>query len=403
LPLARLLGAAVGHARQGVAVARTLHANAAGKRRELEDVPGFAELFLPGGAALAEGQRFSQPRIAATLACLAQAGLDDFYRGDLARSMARDLEAAGSPLRLDDFEAHTARRVDPLSVGLSHARVYNMPPPTQGLASLMILGIFERLGIATADGFDHVHGLVESAKQAFVVRDAHVTDPAYMDVDPADFLTAAALHRRAHAIDRKTALAWPHRAKPGDTVWLGAIDAKGNAVSFIQSVYWEFGSGLVLPESGVLWQNRGSSFSLHDNALNALKPNRRPFHTIQPALALFDDGRVMPYGAMGGEGQPQTQSVIYTRYAHFGQDLAQAIDNPRWLLGRTCGAEATNLRLESRFEASVYQALRGAGHEVEVIGPYDEVMGHAGALVGHPDGSMEGASDRRCDGAAVGF
>ena len=247
-----------------------------------------------------------------------------------------------------------------------------------------------------------MHGLVESAKQAFLVRDAYVTDPAYMDVDPADFLTGAALDRRAAAIDPKTALPWPQEAKPGDTVWLGAIDGDGNAVSFIQSIYWEFGSGLVLGESGVLWQNRGTSFALDQGSVNALKPGRRPFHTIQPALALFTDGRVMPYGTMGGEGQPQTQSVIYTRYAHFGQDLAQAIDNPRWLLGRTWGAEATNLRIENRFEESVYEALRAAGHDVEIIGAYEDVTGHAGALVRHLDGSIEGASDPRCDGAATG-
>ncbi|GBF25032.1 putative gamma-glutamyltransferase YwrD [bacterium MnTg02] len=403
MPLDRLLEAAVNHARDGVAAPHTLHANAAGKRGELEDVPGFAEVFLPGGAPVAEGAQFKQPRVAATLERLAEADLDDFYRGDLARSMAQDLKAAGSPLRLDDFEAHNALRVEPLSVGLRQACVYNMPPPTQGLASLMILGIFERLGIEMSDGFDYVHALVESAKQAFLVRDAHITDPTYMDVDPADFLAGAALDERANAIDSKTALPWPQEAKPGDTVWLGAIDAAGNAVSFIQSIYWEFGSGLVLPESGVLWQNRGSSFSLDDTAVNVLKPGRRPFHTIQPALALFSDGRVMLYGTMGGEGQPQTQSVIYTRYALFGQDLAQAINNPRWLLGRTWGAETANLRIESRFAPDVIKALRAAGHDLEVVGAYDEVMGHAGALVRHPDGSIEGASDPRCDGAAVGF
>ncbi len=403
MPLGRLLEAAISHAREGVTVPNTLHVNAAGKRGELEDVAGFADVFLPGGTPVAEGARFRQPRIAAALERLAEAGLDDFYRGDLARSMARDLEAAGSPLRLEDLEAHGALNVDPLSIELKHGRVYNMPPPTQGLASLMILGVFERLGIAAADDFDYVHGLVESAKQAFLVRDAHVTDPAYMDVDPAGYLTAAALDKRAAAIDPETALPWPREAKPGDTVWLGAIDGEGNAVSFIQSIYWEFGSGLVLPESGVLWQNRGTSFALDQESVNTLKPGRRPFHTIQPALALFTDGRVMPYGTMGGEGQPQTQSVLYTRYAHFGQDLARAIDGPRWLLGRTWGAEATNLRIENRFGESVYEALRAAGHDVEVIGAYDDVTGHAGALVRHPDGSIEGASDPRCDGAATGF
>ncbi|MDA7948339.1 MAG: gamma-glutamyltransferase family protein [Hyphomicrobiaceae bacterium] len=402
MPLARLLEGATGLARDGIPVPETLHANATTKRPELESVAGFADTFLPEGAPPEKGAMFSQPRLASTFDHLASAGLDDFYRGDLARSMAADLEAAGSPLRLRDLESYRALRLDPLSVQLEHARVYNMPPPTQGLASLMILGIFERLGVTEAETFDYVHGLIESTKQAFLVRDAHVCDPAYMQADPKAFLDAASLDERAAAIDREKALPWPQPAKPGDTVWLGAIDGQGNAVSFIQSLYWEFGSGLVLPDSGLLWQNRGTSFSLDEKAVNALKPGRRPFHTIQPPLALFKDGRVMPYGTMGGEGQPQTQSMIYTRYALYGQDLAKAIAAPRWLLGRTWGAETTNLRVENRLEPSVIEALRAAGHDVEVVGPFDEVMGHAGALVRGTDGTIEGASDPRSDGAAVG-
>jgi gamma-glutamyltranspeptidase/glutathione hydrolase len=290
-----------------------------------------------------------------------------------------------------------------LTVELAAARLYNMPPPTQGLASLMTLAIFERLGPREPESFHYVHGLVEAAKRAFLVRDAYITDPAYMSLDPRTFLAEEVLDAAARDIDPGKALAWPQPAAPGDTVWLGAIDEKARAVSFIQSIYWEFGSGLVLPESGVLWQNRGTSFSLDKSALNALKPGRKPFHTIQPAMALFKDGRVMAYGAMGGEGQPQTQSAVYTRYAVHGHELQQAITAPRWLLGRTWGETRTNLRLESRFEPAVIDALSRAGHIVEMVGPFDEAMGHAGALVRHSSGLIEGASDPRCDGAAAGF
>lgn len=401
MPLDRLLGDAIAHAKDGVSAPATLHNNTRDKHGEMEDVTGFAGLFMPDDRPVAEGAIVTQPKLAATLDYLASVGLDDFYRGDIARSVARDLEAAGSPLRLADLETHQARLVEPLSVMLEGARVYNMPPPTQGLASLMVLGIFERLDCARADDFAYVHALVEAAKQAFLVRDAQVTDPAYMTVNPAEYLTDAALDERARAIDPAKALPWPQPAKPGDTVWLGAIDAEGNAVSFIQSIYWEFGSGLILPESGVLWQNRGTSFSLDEGSVNELKPGRKPFHTIQPALALFNDGRVMPYGTMGGEGQPQTQSMLYTRYALFGQDVMQAVAAPRWLLGRTWGAETTNLRIENRFEDEVFARLRAAGHDLEVVGDYEEFMGHAGMLVRMPDGQIEGASDPRSDGAAA--
>ena len=416
LPLARLLRDAIHYARDGFPVTATQHHNTAGKRAELEAVPGFSATYMPDTAPPAIGATFHLPKLADTLEHLARVGLDDFYRGDLARSMAADLEASGSPLRLADLERHHAMRVAPLAVRLdhgpkaTHATAYGMPPPTQGLASMMILGLYDRLArdhaITSADGFAYVHGLVEATKQAFLVRDAHVTDPVHMRVAPAHYLLPEVLAERAARIDMARAMAWPQVAKPGDTVWLGAIDGEGRAVSFIQSVYWEFGSGLVLPGSGVTWQNRGTSFALDPERQNALLPHRRPFHTIQPAMAILDDGRIMPYGTMGGEGQPQTQAMIYTRHVMYGQDLASAIDAPRWLLGRTWGATQTNLRIENRLSPAVIEALRSAGHDVEVIGAHDEVMGHAGALVLHRQGpsagAIEGASDPRSDGAACG-
>ena len=160
---------------------------------------------------------------------------------------------------------------------------------------------------------------------------------------------------------------------------------------------------VVLDETGITWQNRGVSFSLDPEHHNLLMPHRRPFHTIQPALAHLTDGRVMIYGTMGGAGQPQTQAMLFARHVLHGQDLQQAVSAPRWLLGRTWGAEATNIRIENRIDPAVIEALRSVGHDVGVIGPFDEVMGHAGALVRHPDGSMEGASDPRSDGQVAAF
>jgi gamma-glutamyltranspeptidase/glutathione hydrolase len=281
--------------------------------------------------------------------------------------------------------------------------IYNLPPPTQGVASLMILALFERLGVTRADGFDFVHGLVEATKQAFLLRDAHIADPETMTVDPSTWLEPEFLDERAGRIDGGRALPWPPVAAPGDTVWLGVIDGEGRAVSFIQSVYWEFGSGVVLEDTGILWQNRGSSFALADGPPNRLAPGRRPFHTLNPALARLDDGRVMSYGTMGGEGQPQTQAAVFARHVLFGHDLQAAITAPRWLLGRTWGAESTTLKLESRFDADLIAALAAAGHDVETVTPYSDQMGHAGAVVCHADGRLEGASDPRSDGGVAAF
>ena len=403
ISLERLLADAVHYAERGVPVTRSQYANTTGKRTELEAVPGFAEQFLPNGTTPEVDDRFVNERLGRTLRLLAQDGLDSFYRGPLAGMIAADLARVGSPLTREDLDGHHAQARAPLELTLGPGTAYNFPPPTQGLASLMILGIFERLGVVEADGFAHLHALVEASKQAFMVRDREITDPAYMRNLPDQFLSPAALDAAAAAIHPARALEWPRPPSAGDTIWMGAVDGAGRAVSFIQSVYWEFGSGVVLEETGIQWQNRGSSFSLEDGALNRLAPGRKPFHTLNPALFLFDDGRTMPYGTMGGEGQPQTQAAVLTRYGYFGQGLQEAVGAPRWLLGRTWGEESTTLKLESRIDASVVEALRSAGHEIEVVDAFDEMMGHAGALVHHPRGVIEGAADPRSDGGVAAF
>ncbi len=403
LPLQRLLADAIRHARDGVAVTRSQAQLTRDKLPGLQGAPGFAQTFLVDGQPPAQGHILRQPALAETLQTLAQRGLDDFYRGQIGASLGAELLRVGSPVRAADLAAWQADRVQPLAVRLADCSVYNLPPPTQGLAALMILGLFDRLGVTEGEGFDYVHGLVESTKRAFRVRERVVTDPRRLPADPWQFLQPAALDELAVQIDRQRALPWPDTAAPGDTIWMGAIDREGRAVSFIQSVYWEFGSGVVLRDTGITWQNRGTSFALDPRALNSLEPGRKPFHTLNPSLALFDDGRVMPYGTMGGEGQPQTQAAVFTRYARFGQSLQQAVSAPRWLLGRTWGDVSTTLKLENRFDPALVQALRRAGHAVEVLDEaYSDTMGHAGALLRHASGLIEGAADPRSDGAAAG-
>jgi gamma-glutamyltranspeptidase/glutathione hydrolase len=403
LALTRLLRDAIRHARDGIVVTSSQAALTQSKLEGLKGVHGFAETFLIDAKPPACGQILRQPVLGETLQTLAERGLDDFYRGSLAARMGAELDRIGSPIRTSDLAAYEAQTVAPLAVRLSDCTVYNLPPPTQGLASLMILGIYERLCIAEGEGFAHVHGLVEATKRAFRVRNRIVTDPRRVPGDPSDYLTADALDALASEIDMRHALPWPESAAPGDTIWMGAIDREGRAVSFIQSLYWEFGSGVVLRDTGITWQNRGISFALDPADLNALEPGRKPFHTLNPALAMFDDGRIMPYGTMGGEGQPQTQAAVFTRYARYGQSLQQAISAPRWLLGRTWGEPSTTLKVENRFEPALVRSLRDAGHPVEVLSEaFSDTMGHAGALVLHGDGRMEGASDPRSDGAAAG-
>jgi len=403
LPLDLLLAGAIKHAREGYAVTRSQARLTKEKYAELETAPGFLAAFLADGKPPGVGARLKQGALAATLDHLAHAGLDDFYRGDVGREIAADLERIGSPVTRDDFARFRATVEAPLSVQTQAGTLYNTPPPTQGLASLIVLALFERLRVDKAESFDHIHGLVEATKRAFRVRDQVITDPDRITGDLGRYLSPAFLDAEVGKIDRKKAARWPAPYGEGDTIWMGAADASGLVVSYIQSLYWEFGSGVVLPATGIVMQNRGASFSLDPKMLNALAPGRRPFHTLNPALAFMTDGHVLAYGTMGGDGQPQSQAAVFTRHVLFRQPLDQALDAPRWLLGRTWGSTHTNLRVESRFDGNLIDRLMSAGHDVAVLDDaYSDTMGHAGAVVLHADGTLEGGHDPRADGGAAG-
>jgi gamma-glutamyltranspeptidase/glutathione hydrolase len=366
---------------------------------------GFAAAFLQEGAVPGAGSRFRQPRLAATLQRLARAGLGDFYKGRLAQSIARDLAATGSPLTLADLGRHRAKFVTPLALEHTLGTVYNLPPPTQGMVSLLILGILDALEVGATGpaSAEYVHLAVEATKRAFAVRDHCLTDPAYMTVDAQALLAPKKIRELAANVDRGRAARWGDGRPPADTVWLGVVDGGGRAVSMIQSLYHEFGSGVVLEETGINWQNRGCSFALDPAALNSLRPGRKPFHTLNPALAVLRDGRMIVYGTMGGDGQPQTQAAMFTGIAHFGMGPQQAVSAPRWLLGRTWGQVSDSLKIESRFSTGVVADLARRGHVMEVLGEYDETMGHAGAIVRHPNGVLEGGADPRSDGGVAAY
>jgi gamma-glutamyltranspeptidase/glutathione hydrolase len=413
LPLSRLLADAIFLAQQGSPVTASQAASTKAKLAELKDIPGFAETFLVNDQPPEAGTLFKQPRLATTLQRIAKEGTDTFYRGKLSKLMAQELLKVGSPLAAMDLNRHQAQLVDPLTTTVrtrsaragQQAQLFNMVPPSQGVLSLMILGIMDRL-----QGWHHgsesaefIHAQVEATKAAFRIRDAHLTDRAFMRRSPGSLLESAVLDQLAAEISMQRAAPWGSKSKPGDTIWMGVIDAQGVAVSFIQSIYHEFGSAIVLPESGVNWQNRGCSFSLDPAHINTLAPGKKPFHTLNAGLAQLASGASMVYGSMGGDGQPQTQATIFSRTMQFSDHPQQAIERPRWLLGRTWGTPSDTLKLESRFSPEVFKALRRLGHEVEEFGPWDESFGHAGMIVRHANGVLEGGYDPRSDGAAIGF
>jgi len=413
MSMSRLLSDAVHFAEHGIPVTASQHHSTAQKLAELKDRPGFAETFLVKGAAPEIGSLFKQPRLAKTIQRIGKEGSNTFYRGGLSKLLSKELAAVGSPLAHTDLKRFDASLVDPLHIAVrpscrGHtlgADLFNMVPPSQGIISLMILGIMNRLKSMGLDpeGPDFLHAQVEATKLAFAIRDRNITDRDFMKVRPAALLESRHLDELAARIDMRKAAPWGQKLTPGDTIWMGVVDSNGLAVSFIQSIYHEFGSGVVLPESGVNWQNRGCSFSLDPAHINCLEPGKKPFHTLNAGLAQISDGRSMVYGTMGGDGQPQTQATIFTRAVNFADHPQRAIERPRWLLGRTWGVPSDTLKLESRFPAAVVTELRGRGHEIEMLADWDESVGHAGMIIRHANGVLEGGYDPRSNGAAIGY
>ena len=398
--LAEILDPAIQIANSGFLVTSTLEKNLKSKKSELINLKEFANKYYSNE--LIEGSVLKFPEMAETFKLLIKNGFDDFYRGETFKKIFSDLKKTNCILTENDFKSFNSRFVEPIQLSLDDCKVYNLPPPTQGVASLLILGILNKLKHKCESEFNFIHSIVEATKKSFILRDKYVTDPDYMRININDLINDDLFSKLANEINYKKALEWPITSQKGDTVWLGSSDQFGNSVSFIQSIFWEFGSGIYLPETGITLQNRGASFSLNSESHNALCPRRRPFHTIQPALAKFNDGRCLLYGTMGGDGQPQTQATIFLRYKELKQNLQDAINNPRWLLGKTWGDDVHNLRLEKRFDDKIINRLIEAGHEIQLVDDFDEIMGHAGAIVTYQYGNKEAGFDLRSDGIALG-
>jgi len=387
-----LLEPARRRAAEGLAIPPSLAQDWAAQQQNL---PLPADRF----AADVDGQ-LRQPELARTLATLQAEGARAFYQGALAAELCAGLAAAGSPLRPADLAAYRARWVTPLVLPFAGGLAVNLPPPTQGVLSLGLLGLLERRLPVSADplGAELVHWAVEGIKAGFRLRDAalgdpdDVGDPSMNWLEQLDELAASLPERPRPGGD----------GAPGGTVWFGAMDANGLAVSVIQSLYHEFGSGVLAGDTGVLWHNRGLSFHADPGHPNALAPGKRPFHTLNPALWL--DGRGRPglvYGSMGGDGQPQFQAALALRHLRLGVPVAEAVAQPRWLYGRTWGEPVSGLRLEQGFPEATVAALRSRGHSLRLETGGHPCFGHAGMLRRERDGSVAAASDPRADGAAL--
>ena len=409
-----LFSSAIAYAENGVPVSTSLaHWSAVNADtsdetfRNLRRFPEFARTFMKNGAPLAAGDVLRQPELATTLKIIAEKGAQEFYRGSIARSIVSDLEQHGGLLTFEDFASHRADWVTPLQVKYRDVAACNLPPNTQGMASLEILNILNNFDVkALGEGSaDYCHAIIEATKEAFLDRDRYLSDPDFVSIPLDRLLSEEHGKAQAERIDMKKASACRTPLDPkGDTVWLGVVDRDGNAVSLIQSIYHDFGSGIVAGGTGVLLQNRGSFFSLEPGHVNRLEPGKRTMHTLNPAMLLKHGRPYLVYGTMGGEGQPQTQAAIVTRVVDFRMTPQEAVTAPRWLYGRTWGASSNDVKLEGRIPDDVIEELARRGHAVKNVDDFTDTMGHAGAILIHEEtGVMQGAADPRGDGLAAGF
>lgn len=397
-----LLDDAIGHAADGFPFTKSQKFWLDFRKSEVMNWPGFSEIFMPGGIAPQIGTPFRQKGLANSLQLIARDGPRSFYEGELGARIAKGLMAAGSPLTSADLAATRTRQSEPTSLHYRGVELLAPPPPTQGISTLAIMGILSHFDLKALapGGVDHIHLCVEAVKRAFLDRGL-IADPDFMNQPVEDWLSPAHLARSAQSIDLKRAMDWPQPFRPGDTVFFGATDQSGRSVSVLQSTYFDWGSGVVVGDTGILWQNRGAAFSSDLKHPNAIAPAKRPFYTLNPGLALRDGKPALIYGTQGADGQPQTLSMILTRMIDFGEDPVTALTGSRFLLGKTFSDSRDSLKLEIDAGDTVFAELAARGHMLSSIDRLSPLAGQAGLIVRREDGSIAGAHDPRGEGMAL--
>lgn len=399
LEFEKLFGPAIGYAQEGYPVS-PITASAWQRGAEaLRNEPGFAEAFIPAPKA---GEIFRSAAMAETLRRIAQTGGEAFYQGELAERIVAFSDRHGGAMSLEDLAEHRPDWVEPISIEWFGYRVHEIPPNGQGIAALIALGIlrgiegFERL---SPDSAESIHLQVEAMKLAFADLHRHIADLEHMELIPAQLLDPEYLRARAALISRVEARSFDAGLPPkSGTVYLTAADADGMMISYIQSNYHGFGSGVVVPGTGISLQNRGHGFRSQPGHVNSVGPRKRPFQTIIPGFVTKDGNPVMSFGVMGGHMQTQGHVQMAVRILLHGQNPQAASDAPRWQI-----TESGALAVEAAMPSSVVDRLRALGHAPEVQpGWANGGFGGAQLIMRYGDAYVAG-SDQRKDGQAVGF
>jgi gamma-glutamyltranspeptidase/glutathione hydrolase len=426
LPAEQIFASAIALAEEGMPVTAKLSKWLERTAPLLSQWENSAATYLPENRPPRPGERLRQPNLARTYRLLAREGRDAFYRGPIGRAIAEYVQQCGGVLSVQDLAGHHSDWVAPLSTNYRGYEIYEFPPNSQGLVALEMLNILEGYNLQAAgyQSAEYLHLLLEAKKLAFADRDRYLSDPTFVDIPVERLLSKAYAGELRARID-------PQRARPvsagapepeGDTMYLCTADAQGNVVSLIQSLYMGIGSGLVGGDSGVALHNRGSYFSLDPRHVNYLQPGKRTMHTLMPGMVLRDGRPHMAIGTMGGDAQPQIHVQVLSAMLDFGLNPQQAIAAPRWHSGRALLDEqglflpgqqgvddpgeaiVEKVELEDRFPPQVAEQLGGRGHHIQLLGPWEDAMGHAQAIAVDPESQVfAGAADPRCDGLALGY
>lgn len=400
LPFAKLFEPAIRYGREGYLVSPTIAKQWALQAKELHAQPGFAEAFMPGGRPPAAGELFRFPEHASSLEKIAATKGEAFYRGELAAMMEAHSKQNGGAMKVSDLSAHAAEWVKPLQMDYRGYTIHEIPPNGQGIVALIALGIMQQFDMKSfpVDSADSLHLQIEAMKLAFADALAYVADVSYMPFPPQQMLDPAYLKSRAKLIDMKRAQPFAAGTPPkGGTVYLTAADASGMMISLIQSNYMGFGSGVVVPGTGISLQNRGATFVMKEGHPNRVGPGKRPYQTIIPGFMTKDGQPVMSFGVMGGTMQPQGHAQVVSRIADYGQNPQAACDGPRyrWVQGM-------EVNVEGGFEPTVLRDLDARGHKLTELKEGYMDFGSCQAIWKLEDGYLA-ASDPRRDGQAVGY
>lgn len=411
LPMADILAPAIRYAREGFPVSELIaHYMKIGAGR-LEKYPGFRDTYMPGGETPAKGEIFRNPDLAGTLEKIATGGREAFYKGDIARTIARYMKDQGGFLSYQDLADHRSEWVEPISVNYRGYDLWELPPNGQGTAALQILNILEGFDIASM-GFgsaEYIHVFVEAKKLAYEDRAKYYADPDFNELPVEELISKEYAARRRELIDPdRAAKTYPAgELEQGNTIYMTVADGQGNMVSLIQSNYRGMGSGMTPYGLGFVLQDRGELFSLEEGHLNCFAPQKRPFHTIIPAFVTKNGKPYMSFGVMGGDMQPQGHVQIMVNLVDFGMNLQEAGDAPR--IHHIGSSEPTGSKmldggtvlLESGFDYEVIRELAGKGHTIQFdVGGYG---GYQAILFDEEKGVYFGASESRKDGQAAGW